>query len=80
MPPLHPRHYRRFLRGLEGQFQIVAFLPGHLGAHISTLATEIGIEYEYARKILEKHGLGHEALGLIRLRIPVILNAHSVRS
>jgi hypothetical protein len=69
MPPLHPRHYRRFLRGKEGTSQIVAFLPGYLGAHIPTLTTEVGIKYEYARKLLEKHGLGHEALGLIQAAI-----------
>ena len=69
MPPLHPRKYRRFLRGQEGQFQIVAFLPGPLGAHIPTLATEVWIEYAYARKLLEKHGLAVEALGLIQAAI-----------
>lgn len=67
--PLHPRHYRRFLKGREGKSKIVAFLPGHLGAYIPTVTTDVGIEYAYARKIFEKHGLGHEALSLIQAAI-----------
>jgi hypothetical protein len=67
--PLHPTQYRRFLRGKEGSYKIVAFLPGYLGAHIPTLTTDVGIEYTYARKLLEKHGLRHEALILIQAAI-----------
>jgi hypothetical protein len=50
---------------------IIAFLPGDLAAHIPTLSTDVRIDGDYARKLWEKHKLGHEALGLVQIMIDV---------
>jgi hypothetical protein len=59
----------RFLSGGMENVAVVAFLPGELAAQIPTLSTDVRIDGQYARKIWEKHRLGHEALGLVQLMI-----------
>jgi len=56
----------RFLQGGAGNIRVVAFLPGALAARMPTLSTDVKLDGDYARKIWEKHRLGHEALGLIQ--------------
>jgi len=60
------RQYIRFLSGGMKNIAVVAFLPGDLAAVMPTLSTDIRIDGDYARKIWEKHRLGHSALGLIQ--------------
>jgi hypothetical protein len=66
---LYPRHYVRFLDGREGNFAVAAFLPGDLAACIPTLSTEVRIGRDHARKLWEKHRLGHADLGVIQRAI-----------
>jgi hypothetical protein len=56
----------RFLQGGAGNIRVVAFLPGALASRMPTLSTDVRLDGDYARKIWEKHRLGHEALGLIQ--------------
>jgi hypothetical protein len=60
------RQYIRFLRGGMMRVAVVAFLPGELAARMPTLSTDVRIDRDYARKIWERHRLGHEDLGLIQ--------------
>jgi hypothetical protein len=66
---LSPRHYLRFLDGRNGPFAIVGFLPGDLAARMPTLSTEVRIGRDYAKKLWEKHHLGHGDLGMIQRAI-----------
>lgn len=59
----------RFLNGGMINVAVVAFLPGDLAARMPTLSTDVRIDGDYARKIWEKHRLGHEALGLVQVMI-----------
>jgi hypothetical protein len=59
----------RFLKGGMMNVAVVAFLPGDLAARMPTLSTDVRIDGDYARKIWEKHRLGHEALGLVQVMI-----------
>jgi hypothetical protein len=68
---LSHRQYIRFLNGGVTNVAIIAFLPGELAAYVPTLSTDVRIGGEYARKIWEKHRLGHQALGLVQ----IIINA-----
>ena len=63
---LYHRQYIRFLRGQGPSVAVVAFLPGDLAARVPTLSTEVRLGRDYAKKIWEKHRLGHEHLGLIQ--------------
>ncbi|HQT64280.1 MAG: hypothetical protein B7Z75_08615 [Acidocella sp. 20-57-95] len=63
------RQYIRFLRGGTVNVQVVAFLPGDLAAQMPTLSTDVRIDGAYAKKLWEKHHLGHEALGVIQSMI-----------
>jgi hypothetical protein len=63
------RQYIRFLKGGLSNVAVVAFLPGDLAALMPTLSTDVRIDGDYARKIWEKHKLGHEALGLVQTMI-----------
>jgi hypothetical protein len=63
------RQYIRFLKGGFSNTAVVAFLPGDLAALMPTLSTDVRIDGDYARKIWEKHRLGHEALGLVQTMI-----------
>jgi len=63
------RQYIRFLSGGIKNVAVIAFLPGDLAAHMPTLSTDVRIDGQYAKKIWEKHRLGHEALGLIQRMI-----------
>lgn len=56
----------RFLSGGMRNVAVIAFLPGHLAARIPTRSTDVRIDGDYARKIWQKHRLGHEKLGLIQ--------------
>lgn len=56
----------RFLRGEHSADVVVAFLPGDLAAQMPTLSTDIRLGSEYAKKVWEKHHLGHDELGLIQ--------------
>jgi len=66
---LAPRHYQRFLDGRNGTFAIVGFLPGDLAARMPTLSTEVRIGRDYAKKLWEKHHLGHGDLAMIQRAI-----------
>ena len=66
---LYPRHYVRFLDGREGNFAVVAFLPGDLAARMPTLSTEVRIGRSHALKLWEKHNLGYADLGVIQRAI-----------
>jgi hypothetical protein len=63
---LYHRQYIRFLSGGMVPVAVVAFLPGDLAAQMPTLSTDVRLRSDYAKKIWEKHRLGHEALGLIQ--------------
>ncbi len=63
---LSHRQYIRFLTGGLSNVAVVAFLPGDLAAHMPTLSTGIRIDGSYAKKIWQKHGLGHDVLGLVQ--------------
>jgi hypothetical protein len=63
------RQYIRFLKGGISNVAVVAFLPGDLAALMPTLSTDVRIDSDYARKIWEKHRLGHEAVGLVQTMI-----------
>lgn len=59
------RQYMRFLNGGPQFVATVAYLPGDLAARMPTLSTDIRMAGDYAKKIWEKHRLGHNVLGLI---------------
>jgi hypothetical protein len=59
----------RFLSGGMTNVAVVAFLPGDLAARMPTLSTDVKIRGDYARKIWEKHRLGHEAFALVKVII-----------
>lgn len=70
---LPPRHFvqlcdRRY-RGPDGNhidYGVVAFLPLEIGRYMPTLATEVRLGQEYARKIVTKHNLIWEDLSAIQ--------------
>ncbi len=51
---IHPRHFVRFIDGRASDHVVIAFLPGHLGAHIGTLQTDVRLRRDYALKLLAK--------------------------
>jgi hypothetical protein len=62
---IQPRHFVRFIDGRAGKQIAIAFLPGGLGVHISTLQTAVSLEITYARKLL-RHGLTYEGFDQIQ--------------
>jgi len=60
------RQYIRFLSGGMNNTAVVAFLPGDLAAFMPTLSTDVRLSGDYARKVWEKHHLGHETFGLLQ--------------
>jgi hypothetical protein len=56
----------RLLSGGLENVAVIAFLPGDLAARVPTLSTDVRIDGEYARKLWQKHRLGHAALGLVQ--------------
>jgi hypothetical protein len=67
----------RFLSGNFADVAVVGFLPGEFAAQMPTLSTAVQISSAYAKKIWEKHRLGHQVFGLIQ---PIIDCGYCIKS
>jgi hypothetical protein len=56
----------RDARGVRQEYAVIGFLPLSLGGLLPTLSPDIRLGYEYAWKIVQKHGRKFDEIPLIR--------------
>lgn len=65
-----PRQFVRFIdqRTTDDWF-VIGNVPLHLGGHIGAHTIELKIEHQYAKKLIEKHGLKYEHFSMVQTTI-----------